>query len=163
MRPVQSAASSIGSKPGRSVYTGLRISDVATFHTGRLNSAGECHVRTTKTGRKVSTWIPEWLQARIRERETQHGPLVFGERDTDDINVITDTWPRKLNRLWDLCGPWKERPTPHRFRHTFARFFCKSSVSPSGMSQNCLVTRKQSSSSIMLLLCPSARHASPVC
>ena len=103
------------------MYIGLRISDVATFHTDRLNSAGECHVRTTKTGRKVSTWIPEWLQARIRERETQHGPLVFGERDTEDINVITDTWRRKLNRLWDLCGPWKERPTPHRFRHTFAR------------------------------------------
>jgi integrase len=38
-----------------------------------------------------------------------------------DICVITDVWRRKLLRLWDLCEPWPERPTPHRFRHTFAR------------------------------------------
>jgi integrase len=104
-----------------SVYTGLRISDVATFHTDRLIASGECHVRTTKTGRKVYTWIPECLQERIREREQKHGPLIFGTHLTRDMNVITDVWRRKLNRLWSLCGPWKEKPTPHRFRHTFAR------------------------------------------
>ena len=38
-----------------SVYTGLRISDVATFHIDRLHQNGDCHVRTTKTGRKVNT------------------------------------------------------------------------------------------------------------
>ena len=104
-----------------SIYTGLRISDVATFHIDRLQKGGECHVRTTKTGRKVSTWIPEWLQNRIHARVEAHGPLIFGTHDTKDINVITDLWRRKLNRLWALCGPWKEKPTPHRFRHTFAR------------------------------------------
>jgi len=35
--------------------------------------------------------------------------------------VITDLRRRKLKRLWKLCGPWQEKPTPHRFRHTFAR------------------------------------------
>ena len=104
-----------------SIYTGLRISDVATFHIDRLHEGGECHVRTTKTGRKVSTWIPEWLQTRIRARAEKHGPLIFGRHSTTDINVITDIWRRKLNRLWSLWGPWKEKPTPHRFRHTFAR------------------------------------------
>jgi integrase len=104
-----------------SVYTGLRISDVATFHTDRLLASGECHVRTTKTGRKVYTWIPEWLQKRIRDRARTHGPLIFGTHVTRNMNVITDVWRRKLNRLWSLCGPWKEKPTPHRFRHTFAR------------------------------------------
>jgi integrase len=104
-----------------SVYTGLRISDVATFHIDRVLGNGECHVRTTKTGRKVYTWIPDWLQTRIRGRAGIHGPLIFGTHRTTDINVITDIWRRKLNRLWDLCGPWKEKPTPHRFRHTFAR------------------------------------------
>jgi integrase len=104
-----------------SIYTGLRISDVATFHIDRLHDGGECHVRTTKTGRKVSTWIPEWLQNRIHARVADHGPLIFGTHSTKDINVITDLWRRKLNRLWELCGPWKEKPTPHRFRHTFAR------------------------------------------
>jgi integrase len=37
------------------------------------------------------------------------------------MNVITDLWRRKLNKLWNLCGPWKDKPTQHRFRHTFAR------------------------------------------
>jgi integrase len=104
-----------------SVYTGLRISDVCTFHADRLLENGECHIRTTKTGRKVYTWIPKWLQERIRIRASERGPLIFGVHATNDINVVTDIWRRKLKRLWALCGPWPETPTPHRFRHTFAR------------------------------------------
>ncbi|MGA9627366.1 MAG: tyrosine-type recombinase/integrase [Bryobacteraceae bacterium] len=104
-----------------SVYTGLRISDVTTFHAGRLLPNGECHIRTTKNGRKVYTWIPEWLQARIRARAADFGALIFGTHTTKDINVITDVWRRKLKKLWELCGPWPEKPSPHRFRHTFAR------------------------------------------
>ena len=104
-----------------SVYTGLRISDVCTFHIDRLLPNGECHIRTAKNGRKVYTWIPEWLQQRIRRRAEEDGPLIFGRHSTKDMNVITDVWRRKLKRLWDLCGPWTEKPTPHRFRHTFAR------------------------------------------
>jgi integrase len=104
-----------------STYTGLRISDVATFHADRLQKNGECHVRTTKTGSKVCTWIPEWLQERIRARSAKYGPLIFGAHETTNINTITDLWRRRLNRLWDLCGPWKSKPHPHRFRHTFAR------------------------------------------
>jgi len=104
-----------------SVYTGLRISDVCTFRIDRLQPTGECHIRTAKNGRKVYTWIPEWLQERIRARAKERGDLIFGEHSTKDTNVITDVWRRKLHRLWDLCGPWSERPTPHRFRHTFAR------------------------------------------
>ena len=103
------------------VYTGLRISDVSTFHTDRLLQSGECHIRTTKTGRKVFTWIPTWLQKRIYHRALERGPSIFGTHRTKDLNVITDIWRRKLNKLWTLCGPWKEKPTPHRFRHTFAR------------------------------------------
>jgi integrase len=104
-----------------SIYTGLRISDVSTFHIDRLRPSGECHIRTTKTGRQVLTWIPQWLQDRVRARAAKHGPLIFGAHETSDINVITDLWRRKLNRLWALCGPWPAKPTPHRFRHTFAR------------------------------------------
>jgi integrase len=104
-----------------SVYTGLRISDVCTFRVDRLRLTGECHIRTTKNGRKVYTWIPDWLQERIRARAREHSPLIFGGHSTSDLNVITDIWRRKLKRLWNLCGPWPEKPTPHRFRHTFAR------------------------------------------
>lgn len=110
-----------------SVYTGLRISDVSTFHIDRLMPSGECHIRTTKTGKKVYTWIPSWLQERIRARAKQFGPYVFGKYATDDMNVVTDLWRRKLVRLWSLCGPWVQDPTPHRFRHTFARILLQQS------------------------------------
>lgn len=104
-----------------SVYTGLRISDVATFHASRLRPNGEIWVRTTKSGTDVCTWVPEWLQKVIRRRSLEVGPLIFGEHGTTDLNVKTDLWRRKLKRLWRLCGEWKDKPTPHRFRHTFAR------------------------------------------
>ena len=104
-----------------SVYTGFRISDVCTFHVDRVLRTGECHIRTTKNGKKVYTWIPDWLQQRIRARAAKYGPLIFGEHTTEDTNVVTEVWRRKLKRLWSLCGPWPETPTPHRFRHTFAR------------------------------------------
>jgi integrase len=65
------------------------------------------------------------LQERIRARARKFGPLIFGEHTTESMDVITDVWRRKLKKLWSLCeGPdfkWKEKPTPHRFRHTFAR------------------------------------------
>jgi hypothetical protein len=57
----------------------------------------------------------------MHSRAEVHGPFIFGAHKTTNMNTITDIWRRKLNRLWDLCGPWTERPTPHRFRHTFAR------------------------------------------
>lgn len=104
-----------------SLYTGLRISDVCTFHIDRMQPTGEIRVRTTKAETHVFTWVPEWVQQRIRERAQKVGPHIFGEHRTTDLNVITDVWRRKLNKLWDLCGPWKEKPTHHRLRHTHAR------------------------------------------
>lgn len=104
-----------------SVYTGLRISDVSTFHIDRMQPTGEIHVRTTKAGTHVYTWVPEWLQERIRARAQEVGSYIFGEHKTADMNVVTDVWRRKLIKLWSLCGQFKEKPTPHRFRHTFAR------------------------------------------
>ena len=104
-----------------SIYTGLRISDVALFHIDRMQTTGEIRLRTTKAGTHVYTWVPQWLQDRIRARATVHGEFIFGAHETKDLDVITDLWRRKLNKVWDLCGPWKVKPTPHRFRHTFAR------------------------------------------
>ena len=104
-----------------SVYTGLRISDVATFHIDRLRPNGEVWVRTTKGGTDVCTWVPEWLQQVIRRRSLEVGALIFGDHETKDLNVVTDIWRRKLKRLWKMCGEWKDKPTPHRFRHTFAK------------------------------------------
>jgi len=104
-----------------SIYTGLRISDVALFHIDRMQPNGEIRLRTTKAGSHVYTWVPEWLQERIRARVKKHGPHIFGSHTTNSLDVITEGWRRKLNRIWAMSGPWKEPPTPHRFRHTFAR------------------------------------------
>jgi site-specific recombinase XerD len=104
-----------------SVYTGLRISDVCLFHIDRMQQDGAIRLRTTKAGTHVCTWVPEWLQERIRERALTVGPHIFGEHRTKTLDVITEVWRRKLKKLWSLCGPWSEAPTPHRFRHTFAR------------------------------------------
>jgi integrase len=112
-----------------SVYTGLRISDVALFHIDRMQpETGEILVRTTKAGTHVYTWVPEWLQERIKERSETVGPYIFGEHTSKVLDVITETWRRKLNRLWDICGAWKHKPTPHRFRHTFARILLQRGV-----------------------------------
>jgi site-specific recombinase XerD len=103
-----------------SVYTGLRISDVAMFHVSRMNDNGEIKIRAMKNGAWVCTWVPEWVQERIRTRSREIGPFIFGTHRTKDMNVITDVWRRKLKRIWDECGPWTDKPTPHRFRHSFA-------------------------------------------
>jgi integrase len=86
-----------------------------------MQASGEILLRTTKAGTHVYTWVPTWLQDRIRARAREYGPHIFGEHGTSDMNVVTDVWRRKLIKLWCLCGPWKDKPTPHRFRHTFAR------------------------------------------
>jgi len=78
-----------------SVYTGLRISDVAMFHINRMQPTGEIHLRTTKSGAHVYAWVPGWLQERIRERARTVGPYIFGQHQTADINVVTDVWRRK--------------------------------------------------------------------
>jgi integrase len=41
-----------------SVYTGLRISDVSTFHIDRMQPTGEIHVRTTKAGTQSILGFP---------------------------------------------------------------------------------------------------------
>jgi integrase len=112
-----------------SIYTGLRISDVALFHIDRLQPNGEIFLRTTKAGTNVYTWIPEWLQECIRAKAQERGPFIFGAHKPTTLDIITEIWRRRLNRLWADCGPWKERPTPHRFRHTFARILLQRGVS----------------------------------
>ena len=117
-----------------SVWTGLRISDVATFQMDRVNEEGGILVRTTKGGKAVYTEVPDWLLARIRDRAAKHGSWIFGKPNTTSIDVITENWRRKLNKLWAACGPWKVKPTPHRFRHTFARVLLENGVSVSDVA-----------------------------
>jgi hypothetical protein len=68
----------------------LRISDVALFHKSRLLPTGEIRIRTTKAGTHVYTWVPEWLQERIRQRAETIGPHIFGKHTTTALDVIID-------------------------------------------------------------------------
>jgi hypothetical protein len=95
--------------PQAGAYTGLRISDVATFHIDRLLDRRRVPCPHDQDRTKVYTWIPDWLQTRIRARAAIHGALIFGTHRATDINVMTDIWQRKLNRLWDLCGPMERK------------------------------------------------------
>ena len=107
---------------GISVYTGIRISDMSTFHI----ASDARHRRNTyphDKSRDACLYLGPSLAARARSTagQSKSGRYIFGEHKTTDMNVVTDVWRRKLKNLWKLCGPWKENPTPHRFRHTFAR------------------------------------------
>ena len=34
---------------------------------------------------------------------------------------VTNVWRRRLAQAFEAAGPFEQEPTPHRFRHTFAR------------------------------------------
>jgi len=115
-----------------SVYTGLRISDMATFHISRLSDNGDIFFRAIKNGKAVHTWIPPWLQQRIRERAAKYGPYIFGEKKSKLPVVLTNPWRMRLLKIWGLVaekyGAWPEPPGHHRFRHTFVRILLQRGV-----------------------------------
>jgi integrase len=103
-----------------SIHTGLRISDVCTFDIARLTAQGEVKLRATKNGTWIAVPVPEWLAERMRTRARLYGPKIFRPTGTG-MDAITHNWRRPLNDLWARLGPWEQKPTPHRFRHTFVR------------------------------------------
>ena len=83
----------------------------------------------TCAGFSDSAVLQHYLEERIKERAKKHGEFIFGAHRPTTLDIITETWRRRLNALWELCGPWKVKPTPHRFRHTFARIILQRGVS----------------------------------
>jgi integrase len=108
-------------------YTGLRISDVALFHISRLRGNG-LFLRAKKNGGDVFTWIPDWLRDRLQELARERGSRPFIAGGSARLETVTDLWRRKINRVFELSGKFEERPTPHRFRHTFARILLAKGV-----------------------------------
>ncbi len=109
-------------------YTGLRISDAALFDMERLRG-NEVFLRAKKNGGDVFTWIPDWLCNRLFARAKRHGHTPFMVGKSERLDTVTDLWRRKVNKVFELAGKFDETPTPHRFRHTFARILLQRGVS----------------------------------
>ncbi len=110
------------------IYTGLRISDAALFNMNRL-SGNEVFLRAKKNGGDVFAYIPDWLRDRLNERAKLFGSRPFIGGRSDRLETVTDLWRRKIGKSFELAGKFEERPTPHRFRHTFARILLQRGVS----------------------------------
>lgn len=109
------------------VHTGFRISDAGLFNIGRLRG-NEILLRAQKNGGDVFMWVPDWLRDRLLARAKKHGQRPFITGDSDRLETVTDLWRRRLNRVFELAGKFEESPTPHRFRHTFARVLLQRGV-----------------------------------
>lgn len=112
-----------------SIYTGLRISDVATFDITKRLKGNDVFLRMHKTRRPLFTWIPDWLVERLRARQTVHGSLIFAAGVTRNAKQLCDIWRNKrLRKVFELAGPWETPPHPHKFRHTFVRILLEKGV-----------------------------------
>lgn len=112
-----------------SIYTGLRISDVATFDMMKRLKGNDVFLRMHKTKRPLFTWIPDWLVQRLRARQKVHGSLIFAAGITQNAKQLCDIWRnRRLKRIFELAGPWESPPHPHKFRHTFVRILLEKGV-----------------------------------
>jgi site-specific recombinase XerD len=112
-----------------SLYTGLRISDVATFDVSKRLHGNDVFLRMHKTRQPISTWIPDWLVERLRAREAENGSLIFACGVTQNAKQLCDIWRNKrLKYIFTLSGPWEEPAHPHRFRHTFVRILLENGV-----------------------------------
>jgi len=109
------------------VYTGLRISDVGLFHMNRLKG-NEVFLRAKKNGGEVFAYIPDWLSERLQARAKRCGARPFVVGQSDRLETVTDMWRRKIGKVFELAGRFEETPTPHRFRHTFARVLLQRGV-----------------------------------
>jgi integrase len=109
------------------VYTGLRISDAGLFNMNRLKG-NEVFLRAKKNGGEVFAYIPDWLRDRLEGRAKRCGVRPFVVGHSDKLETVTDMWRRKIGKVFELAGEFEERPTPHRFRHTFARILLQRGV-----------------------------------
>jgi len=111
-----------------SVYTGLRISDVSLFDITKRLTGNNVFLRMHKTKKELYTWVPDWLVARLNARVANRGNLIFRDGHSMVMRTVTETWRRKLKKIFKLAGPWDETPTPHKFRHTFVRILLEKGV-----------------------------------
>lgn len=109
------------------VYTGFRISDATFFSIEQLRG-DQVFIRATKNGGDVFTYIPEWLRERLLARAVRFGDRPFIIARSERLETVTNIWRRRIAKAFDVAGPFAEPPTPHRFRHTFARILLQRGV-----------------------------------
>ena len=86
-------------------------------------------IRAKKNGGDVFAYVPDWLRgtaAGTRRSDSVTRPFIVAR--SDRLETITNIWRRRLAKAFDVAGPFEEPPTPHRFRHTFARILLQKGV-----------------------------------
>jgi integrase len=109
------------------VYTGFRISDATFFNISRLHD-DHVFIRAKKNGGDVFAYIPDWLRDRLLARAKRYGEIPFITGRSQRLETVTNIWRRRIAKAFDVAGPFDQPPTPHRFRHTFARILLQRSV-----------------------------------
>lgn len=109
------------------VYTGFRISDATFFNMKRLKG-NQVFIRAKKNGGDVFAYLPDWLRDRLLTRAKRHGSRPFIVGRSQRLETVTNVWRRRVAKAFDAAGSFDEPPTPHRFRHTFARILLQKGV-----------------------------------
>jgi integrase len=102
------------------VHTGFRISDATLFDMSRLQG-NNVMIRAQKNGHHVFVWLPDHVRDRLTTRAKRHGSQPFIVGHSTRLETVTNVWRRRLAQAFEAAGPFEQTPTPHRFRHTFAR------------------------------------------
>src|ERR1700677_4607619 len=85
----------------------------------QATACNEVFLRAKKNGGDVFAYIPDWLRDRLVARSRTWGAMLFRVGESERLDTVTDTWRRKLNKVFELAGKFEEKPKTHRFRHTF--------------------------------------------
>jgi integrase len=94
----------------------------------------EIFLRAKKNGGDVFAWIPDWLRDRLKARERRFGRRPFMVGNSTRLDTVIDTWRQRLANVFELADTGVEKPTPHRFRHTYARILLERGVSVSDVA-----------------------------
>ena len=98
------------------LYTGMRISDVATFDTSLRLNGNEIFVRMHKTKKELYTWVPDWLVNRLRDRERLYGPRIFALSKSHSLSVKPNGGVSNCRRF----SHWPANSMSRLFRTNFA-------------------------------------------
>jgi integrase len=93
------------------VHTGLRISDLATFDAKRrFRRDNHIFLRMQKSKKELNTWVPDFVQERLNDRERRFGSKLFKTGQSEKLETVTDTWRKRLKQVFDLAGPFETTP-----------------------------------------------------